>query len=123
MGIARVQEVLETHQWSSSTSDELEQDLESLSLRGDEEATVGFTLEANELEREMAGLRLAINSNRDNDDIGEEFKETGDDSLQVEQLEGLMLRVQAIKEMGADLPDQERKRFAAKAIKDIMKDI
>ncbi|EZF32269.1 hypothetical protein H109_01909 [Trichophyton interdigitale MR816] len=123
MGIARVQEVLETHQWSSSTSDELEQDLESLSLRGDEEATGGFTLEANELEREMAGLRLAINSNRDNDDIGEEFKETGDDSLQVEQLEGLMLRVQAIKEMGADLPDQERKRFAAKAIKDIMKDI
>lgn len=123
MGIARVQEVLEAHQWSSSTSDEVEQDLEPLSLRGDQETTGGFTLEANELEREMAGLRLAINSNMDNDDIGEEFKEMGDDSLQVEQLEGLILRVQAIKEMGADLPDQERKRFAAKAIKDLMKDI
>ncbi|EFE39729.1 conserved hypothetical protein [Trichophyton verrucosum HKI 0517] len=123
MGIARVQEVLETHQWSSSSSDEVEQDLESLSLRGDQESTGGFTLEANELEREMAGLRLAINNNMDNDDIDEEFKEMGDDSLQVEQLEGLMLRVQAIKEMGADLPDQERKRFAAKAIKDLMKDI
>ena len=123
MGIARVQEVLETHQWSSSTSDEFEQDLEFLSLRGDEEATGGFKLEAHELEREMAGLRLAINSNMDNGDIGEEFKETGDDSIQVEQLEGLMLRMQAIKEMGAELPDQERKRFAAKAIRDLMKDV
>lgn len=118
-----MQEVLETHQWSSSTSDEFEQDLEFLSLRGDEEATGGFKLEAHELEREMAGLRLAINSNMDNGDIGEEFKETGDDSIQVEQLEGLMLRMQAIKEMGAELPDQERKRFAAKAIRDLMKDV
>lgn len=123
MGIARVQEILETHQWSSSTSDEPEHDLESIILHGDEEATGGFTLEANELEKEMAGLWLAINSNKDDDSIDEKFGDVGDDNLQVEQLEGLMLRVQAIKDMGADLSDQERKKFAAKAIRDLMKDI
>ncbi|EFR03250.1 hypothetical protein MGYG_06252 [Nannizzia gypsea CBS 118893] len=123
MGIARVQEVLETHQWSSSASDDAEYDLESISLHGDEEAIGGFALEANELEKEMAGLRLAINSKRNDGSIDDKFEDIGDDSLQVEQLEGLMMRVQAIKDMGADLPDQERKKFAAKAIRDLMKDI
>ncbi|KAM5446757.1 hypothetical protein MaudCBS49596_006363 [Microsporum audouinii] len=123
MGMARVLEVLETHQWSSSTSDDLADDLGSIDPEGHNKAPGGFTLEANELEKEMASLRLAINSNTNDSDIGEQFEIMGDDSLKVEQLEGLMLRVQAIKDMGADLPEQERKTFAAKAIRDLMKDI
>ncbi|KAL8729532.1 MAG: hypothetical protein Q9181_004977 [Wetmoreana brouardii] len=45
------------------------------------------------------------------------------EDLQVEELEGLMLRMQAIKEKGAGMPEEERKRFAAKAVKEIMKSV
>ncbi|KAF3483643.1 uncharacterized protein GIQ15_02967 [Arthroderma uncinatum] len=123
MGMARVLEVLETHQWSSSTTDDLDDELESMNLQENEEGLPGFSLEAHELEKEMASLRLAINSNANDEDADEEFENMGDDDLEVEQLEGLMLRVQAIKDMGTDLSEQERKKFAAKAIRDLMKDI
>ncbi|KAK2871934.1 hypothetical protein FQN49_002693 [Arthroderma sp. PD_2] len=123
MGIPRVLEVLETHQWSSLGTDDLDDDLESMNLQEHEEGMGGFSLEANELEKEMASLRLAINSNSNNEDMDEQFEDMGEDDLEVEQLEGLMLRVQAIKDMGTDLPEQERKKFAAKAIRDLMKDI
>ena len=55
----------------------------------------GFDLEVSELEREMSGLRTAI---RKGGDDGAEQSDDGDgDELRVEQLDGLLLRMQAIK--------------------------
>jgi len=96
---------------------------------------------------EMFGMKRAIYGigEEDEERAGEEGvggEEGGDEEDEVEKLEALMLRMQAVRgefassvgrvgyefasltgilDMGADLPEAERKRFAAKAVKDIMK--
>lgn len=77
--MARIREVFEANDWTSSSNDEFGQGL----LEGLDD---GFDLEANELEREMLGLRMAI-----------ENEDDGEDDLNVEELETLMQRVQAIR--------------------------
>jgi hypothetical protein len=92
------------------------------------------------MEREMFGMRNAI--------YGEGQYQSGegdeqDEELKVEQLGNLMLKMQVVKgnttaklkelansevhwfglyeEMSADMPETERRKFAAKAVTDIMK--
>lgn len=72
----------------------------------------GFGAEAAEVEREMMRLRLALN--------GAEGSDEGEDEG-VEELDNMMLKMQAIKDMGADMPGSERRKFAAKAVRDVMK--
>ncbi len=72
----------------------------------------GFGAEAAELEREITGLKIATNR-------AEGCVEGADES--VEELENMMLRMQAIKDMGADMPESERRKFAAKAVSNVMK--
>jgi hypothetical protein len=90
----RIREILETHDWASLSSgdadgadddDELERHL--LGLGED-----GFDLEVNELEREMVGLRFAMENG--DDDLG---GFAGDDEMKVESMEALMMRMKAIK--------------------------
>lgn len=154
-GMRRIRQILETHDWSPVDNDPeddisrilgkttgLDDDLEEHLLGMD--SSHGFNLEANELEREMLGLRLAIEHGDDEgqEDFGDFTQgQDGDDDLRVESMEALMLRMQAIKgithcldfvlrvryanvtDMSADLPESERRRFAAKAVRDIMKEI
>lgn len=135
-GMRRIKEALETHDWASNPEDgDIDDDLEEHLLGlDDDDDTDGFSFEVNELEREMLGLRMAIGQ-----DEGDEVDEK-DDERKVDSMETLMLRMQAIKgipppfpycdccsqvpiDMSADLPENERKTFAAKAVRDIMKEI
>lgn len=77
--MARVREVLEANEWDSPSDDYSQGLLDTL----DDD---GFDFEANELVREMLGLRMSI-----------ENEEDDEDDLQVEQLESLMMKVQAIR--------------------------
>lgn len=95
----RIKEVLETHDWAVADSDDeagLDDDLEEklLGIDGD-----GFDLEVNELQREMVGLRFAIE--RGGNDVDSEcendHQDEGDGEDKVEAMETLMLRMQAIK--------------------------
>ncbi|KAL2012950.1 hypothetical protein VTN00DRAFT_475 [Thermoascus crustaceus] len=122
-GMRRIREVLETHEWAASSSNDKEghDDDDTFGLDSDgEEGEDGFALEVNELEREMMGLRMAIEKGFDDldDDDDDDDKE-----MKVEGLESLMMRMQAIKDMSAELPEHERKAFAAKAVRDIMKEL
>ncbi|KAK2813377.1 hypothetical protein FQN50_000692 [Emmonsiellopsis sp. PD_5] len=124
-GMPRIKEVLQTNEWTSTRHTGDDQDgLADFLLDSDEEN--GFDKEAGELEREMFGLRLAIEKGGD-DDGGEahdlDHGDDEDDELHVEKMDGLMLRMQAIKDMAAELPEAERKAFAVKAINDIMKEM
>ncbi|KAE8145741.1 hypothetical protein BDV25DRAFT_62687 [Aspergillus avenaceus] len=112
MGMPRIKEVLETHDWNAVEMDEEEDELERrlLGLEDDD----GFDLEVNELEREMVGLRFAM-ENGDDGPLGGE--------MEVESMDALMVRMKAIKDMSDELPEHERKRFAAKAVRDIMKEL
>ncbi|EEH45848.1 uncharacterized protein PADG_01998 [Paracoccidioides brasiliensis Pb18] len=121
-GMARIREVLHTNEWTSSNHGDLSA---NFLLESDEES--GFDKEVSELEREMFGLRLAIEKgcdyNGDNEGEGGIRNDSDVDELHVENMDGLMLRMQAIKDMAAELPEAERKAFAVKAINDIMKDM
>lgn len=102
-GMPRIKEVLETHDWTASTDsqdldaeldlsfdDDLESELLGLNRSAD---TPGFGQEVNELEREMLGLRMAIERGGDGEDDG-----TGQDD-DVESMDAIMMRVQAIRGM------------------------
>ncbi|OJD11991.1 hypothetical protein AJ78_07349 [Emergomyces pasteurianus Ep9510] len=118
-GMSRIREVLQTNEWASTGQGELSTD-----ILLDSEGENGFDKEASELEREMIGLRLAIEKEGDQTGASEpDIKSDDENELEVEKLNGLMLRMQAIKDMAAELPEVERKGFAVKAINDIMKDI
>lgn len=149
----RIKEVLETHDWTGpgdlrdpDADQELDfdfdDDLEAGLLSGSKSRTRGFGQEVQELEREMLGLRMAIEHGGGDGEEGDfgDF-EDGDDEIKVESMEGLMMRVQAIKgllgytaeselsytdkiaDMGADLPENERKKFAAQAINALMREM
>ncbi|RAL16088.1 adaptin-binding domain-containing protein [Aspergillus homomorphus CBS 101889] len=130
-GMRRVKEVLETHDWSAAEEDAEdkgsmdmglgdEDDLERRLLGLDDAEDGGFDFEVNELEREMVGLRMAIE--RGSDDYFVEEAEA-DEELRVDAVEALLLRMRAIKDMSDGLPETERKRFAAKAVRDIMREL
>lgn len=103
----RIKEVLETHDWSASGDEaqhldadlnaELDFDVDDFDadLRGSGH-TSGFGHEVHELEREMLGLRMAIE--RGGDDDGQDEGD-GEDEVKVESMEALMMRVKAIRGM------------------------
>ena len=43
------------------------------------------------------------------------------DDDQVLELEAMMLRLKAVKDMGTDMPESERRRIAARAVNDVLK--
>lgn len=110
-GMPRIKEVLETHDWTGpgdlrdpdadpELDFDFDDDLEAGLLGGSKSRTRGFGQEVQELEREMLGLRMAIAHGGGDGEEGDfgDF-EDGDDEIKVESMEGLMMRVQAIKGM------------------------
>ena len=79
-----------------------------------------------ELQREM--MELKISMLEDDRDVGEKIPgepKNMDENvdLQIEQLPGLIERVVAIREAGLELPNAERKEFARREIRRIMKEM
>ncbi|RHZ44723.1 adaptin-binding domain-containing protein, partial [Aspergillus thermomutatus] len=123
-GMRRIREILETHDWAAPSDDAgpdgFGDDGLEEHLLGLDHGENGFDLEVNELEREMLGLRMAIEHGGDGIDDEDEDDEDG---LKVESLEALMMRMQAIRDMSSELPESERKKFAARAVRDIMEEL
>lgn len=132
-GIDRVKEALETTEWDGA-DDEFgdiigEGDLGDVAE--DSEGEWGaFSVEEAEMNMELLGMKTAVNGG----DAGDEE----DEALQVEELERMMGKLQAIKGMSisspppslstdvapdtsSSMPEAERKRFAAKAVAEVMK--
>ncbi|KAL2176447.1 uncharacterized protein P884DRAFT_278529 [Thermothelomyces heterothallicus CBS 202.75] len=139
VGMARVLEALKANDWSGAGTgnggDLGEQDDENRTKgKGDqddddddfdefdpEKLDFGFDKE------DFVGLREAILSGgrggegagpggdaEDNEDIGEE---------DVQQLERLMLKLQAVRDASAGLPEEQRKRMAARAVGEVMREL
>lgn len=101
----RIKEVLETHDWTASgdiSLDEeqdpelnLDDDVDDAFLdSGGSSHTRGFGQEVSELEREMLGLRMAIEHGGDR---YEESDEEENEENKVESMEALMMRMQSIR--------------------------
>lgn len=133
MGIDRLKEALEANPWDGPSDFEDDIDPEDFENDDDDEVegSVGFGIEAAEMEREMAGMKRAIYGG------GEGMDDENDGDEGVEQLQAMMLKMQAVRggyspvnfycdanhtlDLGADMPEAERKKFAAKAVNDILK--
>ena len=134
MGLDRLKEALEANDWE--VGDDLGEDITVEDLdEGDQEAegSIGFDINAAEMEEEMAGMKRAIYAGG----LGEEEdEEEADQDQEVEKLQAMIGKMQAVRgklpvssirtrltqlDMGADLPETERKKLAAKAVSEVMK--
>lgn len=64
------------------------------------------------------GLEPAAAQTRNTDDAGDEL---GDEDIQ--KVEQMMRKLQAVKDMSAGLPENQKKRMAAKAVGEVMRDL
>jgi hypothetical protein len=94
MGIERLKEALEANDWDGG--DDLGGDLGLAGIEGDDDddKSVGFGLEAAEMEMEMFGMKQAIAGEPSGSG---EADEDADQADEVDQLEALMLRMQAVR--------------------------
>ncbi|AEO56555.1 hypothetical protein MYCTH_2301645 [Thermothelomyces thermophilus ATCC 42464] len=137
VGMARVLEALKANDWSGAGTgnggDLGEQDDETRTKgKGDQEDEDFDEFDPEKLDfgfdkEDFVGLREAILSGGrggegagpggdagDNEDIGEE---------DVQQLERLMLKLQAVRDASAGLPEEHRKRMAARAVGEVMREL
>ncbi|KAL7270940.1 hypothetical protein RUND412_006331 [Rhizina undulata] len=114
-GMERVQEALEANDWNGDDGG-AGYDFDDEDEDGEYD---GLKLIGDEMEREMFGLHNAIFGEDGHDGHGTE--DEPDEECQVEMMETVMMRMQALKDLGDDVSKEERRRLAAKAITDIMK--
>ncbi|KAF8866747.1 hypothetical protein BDZ45DRAFT_700353 [Acephala macrosclerotiorum] len=125
-GLERLKEALEANDWEAP--DELGDAMGLEDFEGeddDENGSLGFNLgpeDRAEMEMEMFGMKRAIYQGVEGVDEEGAEEEVGDgEDDEAEKLQAMMLKMQAVRDLGADMPEAERKRFAAKAVNDIMK--
>ena len=122
VGLARLFEALEAHEWENSEDgvpipDYLElEEADGLSQSAASILGDGYGAREPILLGPSSKLKEASNRHGTDADIADEGT---DDEIQ--QLEGMMLKLQAIKDIGADMPEAERRKMAAKAVGDLMK--
>ncbi|KAF1960970.1 hypothetical protein CC80DRAFT_269000 [Byssothecium circinans] len=112
MGVKRVEDALKAHEWDGGADDE------GFDFGDEGEFEEGLDAEEREMGDELFGLKMAVNG------VGEDGEQVeGGEEEQVEELEKLMRRMVAIKDTSEGMPEAERKRFATKAVNDLMKDL
>lgn len=153
MGIPRVLEALESNDWDSLATADEDDDLAALGDATDRGADDddGAELDPEGLDfgfdrEDFEGLKKAIWEARveregddgdsqaigakpsDLDQASAQAKATGDggDELgdeDIQKVEQMMRKLQAVKDMSAGLPEDQRKRMAAKAVGEVMKEL
>jgi hypothetical protein len=124
MGVARVLEALEANDWAGGDMDEDEEgegEWEGEDAEFDPES-LGFGFDR----EDFVGLRKAIWGGGGSGDEGikgqeEEDEEVGEEDVQ--KLEKMMLKLQAVRDASAGLPEEQRKRMAARAVGEVMKEL
>ncbi|KAF9732349.1 hypothetical protein PMIN06_002099 [Paraphaeosphaeria minitans] len=104
MGVKRVEDALKAQEWDDVGGD-------GDFAFDDDGFGEGLDAEEREMGMEFFGLKNAVHGMDE------------DEEAQVEELEGLMRKMVAIKDQSEAMSEDERKRFAVKAINDIMKDV
>lgn len=124
-GVERVKEALEANEWGGGDADR-EEGLDTLGFGEDDDPEVGdFGHEEAEMTAELFGLKAALLGQDDEEAEGYGEAMGADLSAdnqkrQVEDLDRMMTKLLAIRERSADLPEAQRKRMAAQAVRDLM---
>ena len=126
MGFERLKEALEANEWAATIHSDSEPDTEDLDLDVDSEDAFTRRDEA-EMTAELFGMKAALAGADDFEPEANEF-ESGPRAFvaeekqetQVEDLDRLMGKLMAVKEQSADLSEGQRRRMAAKAVREVM---
>ncbi|KAH0381713.1 hypothetical protein KCU92_g6822, partial [Aureobasidium melanogenum] len=105
LGLERAKEVLEANEWSALPVDD-DDDEDNVGDMDDEQA---------QMNAELWGMKASL-LDPDNDDDEDEGS-----ALQIEGMEQMMSQLMAIREHTAGMPENERKRYATRAVDDLMK--
>ena len=96
VGLERLKEALEANDWEASEElDDL--GFEDFDGDGDDADSLGFGIEAAEMELEMFGMNQAIYGGTQDKEEGEEEEEEEARDEDVEQLQAMMMKLQAVK--------------------------
>ncbi|KAI2634014.1 hypothetical protein GGS21DRAFT_539555 [Xylaria nigripes] len=150
-GIPRALEALESNDWAQVSVDDLGSDFEDMDAElkdrkkvdgPDDPEGEGSDIEPGDLDfgfdrRDFEGLRRAIwKAGQDDDDDfvngessaehGKQTSEEREESMNdddIQKIERMMTKLQAVRDTNAGLPEDQRKRAAAKAVAEVMKEI
>lgn len=122
-GVERVREALEANEWAHEEGGGGEDDLELEDGDEDEFGDFGFGREEAEMTAELFGLKASLlgDEEEDEDGYGDALGEK-EQKNQVDDLDKMMSKLMAVREQSADLPEAQRKRMAAKAVRELMGD-
>jgi len=99
MGIERLKEALEANEWDGGGEDvDGEINFDDLGADDeDEDGSLGFGISAAEMEMEMFGMKQAIYGG--GSDREEEIRDEEEGDEEIEQLQAMMLKMQAVRGM------------------------
>ncbi|KAI0883069.1 uncharacterized protein GGS22DRAFT_167822 [Annulohypoxylon maeteangense] len=138
-GIPRALEALESNDWSQ-VSEDLESDLKEFEnelriekdVKDNGKDKDGPDLDPESLDfgfdrEDFEELRQAIwNSGQDNDEPSAGNNPDGGEDLndnEIRKMELMMMKLQAVRDTSAGLPEEQRKKVAAKAVAEVMKEL
>lgn len=116
-GFERMKEALEANEWAATVHSDSEPDLDDLDFDNDDNYT---RRDEAEMTAELFGMKAALAGADDFEPGAEDFFPPEKQETQVEDLDRMMGKLLAVKEQSADLPEAQRKRMAAKAVKELM---
>ena len=130
VGVARVLEALEANDWSGGDiggygEDAEDEDEEVEGEKKDDEfdpESLGFGFDRDD----FVGLRRAIWGGGGGDEEGSKGEGEGDeegDEDDVQKMERMMSKLHAVRDASAGLPEEQRKRMAARAVAEVMKEL
>ena len=139
MGIPRVLEALQANDWTAATTAEafdFEEDLPTgeddanfeaafIESEADFEGLKKAIWEASKEREEVAEGGSSIDRRNGGDGTGKDKDNQEEDITEedVQKLEQMMGRLRAVREMGEGMPEEERKRMAARAVAEAMKEL
>ncbi len=116
-GFERLKEALEANEWAATGDDEDDLDLDRLDFENGND----FARDEAEMTAELFGMKAALMDIELEPDADDIMPQT-DEAKEVDSLERLMGKLLAVKEQSADLPEAQRKRLAAQAVKELMEE-
>ncbi|KAL9094647.1 MAG: hypothetical protein Q9163_006545, partial [Psora crenata] len=123
IGLARLEEALEANEWGGGGGVEATVEDEGLddflTLKGDLDGAKGTSAPGDFGPLEERLLAAEGMDGKGGRMEGLEQEDEGDEG--VEALQSMMLKMQAVRDMGADMPLAERKQLAAGAVREVMK--
>lgn len=122
VGLERLREALEANEWADiGEPDDGQLDSDIDQLEGSDDGIQGFARDEAEMTAELFGMKAALN--------GTDFEPDADDiwtprsqEREVEDLDRMMSKLLVVKEQSAGLPEQQRKRLAAQAVRELLND-